>query len=84
MPILNMPVPSMPVGSLLQCPNDPDHNAFSMTAMVPEIWRVNKNGVCGEIVSETATTRYLHSKSDLTHARCTVCWADVVIAPEDN
>ncbi len=65
---------------MLNCPNDPDHKDFVMTAMVPETWFVNEYGDCVHIETQSGG----HIESDLTDARCRECSALVVITAEDN
>ena len=65
---------------MLNCPNDPDHKEFVMTAMVPETWVLNADGDCEHIEERS---RHDHIETDLTEARCQTCSALVEITAED-
>jgi len=65
---------------MLQCPNDPEHDTFIMTAMVPEPWFLNADGDCEHIEAQSGG----HIESDLTDARCKECDCLVEITAEDN
>ena len=65
---------------MLNCPNDPEHKEFVLTAMVPETWFLNAHGDCEHI----DTLFDAHVESDLTDARCRECDAPVEITAEDN
>jgi hypothetical protein len=60
---------------MLQCPNDPEHKEFVMTAMVPETWFLNEDGDCEDIAEEGSGD----VETDLTSARCQACSALVEI-----
>ena len=64
---------------MLRCPNNPKHDVFIMTAMVPETWILNKDGDCEEIMECTGVS----IESDLTHARCEECEVTVVIVYDE-
>ena len=63
---------------MLQCPNNPEHKEFIMTAMVPETWVLNEDGDCEDIVEGSGNIQ-----TDLTDARCRTCSALVEITAED-
>ena len=63
---------------MLQCPNNPAHKEFIMTAMVPETWVLNEDGDCEDIVEGSGNIQ-----TDLTDARCQTCSALVEITAED-
>ena len=54
---------------MLTCPNNPEHDTFVMTAMVPETWILNSDGDCEEIMEGSGCP----IDSDLTNARCQDC-----------
>ena len=60
---------------MLRCPNNPNHDMFVMTVMVPEIWILNSDGDC-EYSEEDERGSF---ESDLTNARCQDCDAPVEI-----
>ena len=64
---------------MLQCPNDPEHDTFIMTAMVPETWFLNADGDCEHIEPQSGG----HIESDFTDARCKECSCLVEITAED-
>ena len=66
--------------SMLRCPNDPTHDVFVMTAMVPETWFLNADGDCEHVEEQSGG----HIETDLTEARCQTCSALVEITAEDN
>ena len=63
---------------MLQCPNDPDHDTFVITAMVPETWFLNEDGDCEHIEPQSGG----HIETDFTEARCQSCDAQVEITAE--
>ena len=65
---------------MLTCPNNPEHNTFVMTAMVPETWILNSDGDCEEIMEGSGCP----IDSDLTNARCQDCDAPVEIVYEED
>ena len=66
---------------MLTCPNNPEHNTFVMTAMVPETWILNSDGDCEEII---AGATEIDGDSDLINARCQDCDAPVEIVYEED
>ena len=69
-------IPSTP---MLQCPNDPEHKEFVLTAMVPETWVLNEDGDCIDISDATSS----QTESDLTEARCQICSVHVEITMDE-
>ncbi len=65
---------------MLRCPNNPNHDMFVMTVMVPEIWTLNRDGDCEEAEEDERGAM----ESDLTTARCQDCDALVEIVNEDE
>jgi hypothetical protein len=65
---------------MLRCPNNPEHDVFVMTAMVPETWILNKDGDCEEIMECTGVS----VESELHNARCQDCDAPVEIVYEED
>lgn len=63
----------------LRCPNDPEHDVFVMTAMVPETWYLNPDGDCEHIEEQSGG----HIETDLATARCQDCSVLVVVEEEE-
>ena len=62
-----------------RCPNDPEHDVFVMTAMLPETWCLNPDGDC-EVIEEASGC---HIETDLATARCQDCSVLVVVEEEE-
>ncbi len=65
---------------MLRCPNDPEHDVFVMTAMVPETWYLDKDGDAQHIEEQSGG----HIETDLTEARCSNCDVLVEIVYEEG